>query len=188
MDNEIKAKLIKEIETLYPSPQKAQRELFKLNLRRCSSCKEVKELDFFGIHSKTCYRRTCKSCESNIAKKKWHEKRANQTLDEAIQYKFYQAKYRSQSKQRDFCLSIEDVKKQWEKQNGLCYYTGVPMEIKTKNPNHFSIDRIDSSKGYAPENIVLCTHIINLMKNDFSTEIFVEYCALVVNNWHTRPF
>ena len=174
---------IKEIETTL-TPNKAQRALTKIGKRRCCFCKEVKDLACFGLHSGTCRRRSCKICESVNAKEKWHKKRKNQSLEEAIAYKFYQAKYRSKVKNREFELLVNDVVKQWEKQNGKCYYTGLDMTIAPNNWNHFSIDRINSLEGYTTDNIVLCTHIVNLMKNDLPHDIFLEYCAMVVVHCH----
>jgi hypothetical protein len=172
------------------SPQKAQRELFKIGVRRCYSCKEIKDLADFGKHSEGSYRRCCKECGSSISRRNWKLKRENQTLEEAIQYKFYQARYRSKGgqKNREFDLNVEDVKKQWEKQEGLCAYSGTPMDIKANSPNHFSIDRVDSSQGYHRDNIVLCINVINLMKRDLSTEEFVDRCISVVGHWNSRPY
>ncbi len=185
MNNDIE-KQIKIIEDTYPSPQKSQRELFKIGVRRCCNCKNVKSIDEFG-KNKHIFRRRCKLCENEIAKKRWHEKRKTQTLEEAIHYKFYQAKYRSEQKGRLFNLTVEDVVNQWNKQQGFCYYTGLKMEVTPNNLNHFSIDRIDSKIGYEPDNIVICTHVINLMKKDLSSDDFIDYCMLVVNNWSKNP-
>ena len=44
-------------------------------------------------------------------------------------------------------------------------WTELDMAI-LKNPCVLSVDRIDSSKGYTQDNIVLCTWIVNKMKNN----------------------
>ncbi len=102
-------------------------------------------------------------------------------LDGAIRYKLYQAKSRTSKKSYEFSLTHDDVKTQWETQQGKCFYTGIPMTTLPKNHNYFSIDRYDSKKGYLPENIVLCCHVINLMKKDMSEADFLKFCQAVVS-------
>lgn len=86
-----------------------------------------------------------------------------------------------------FTLTIADLDAQYEKQNGLCYYTGIPLELpdttksytgNEKNKN-VSIDRLDSSLDYTPDNIVLCTYDANLAKQQLSVEAFVRICHQV---------
>lgn len=50
-----------------------------------------------------------------------------------------------------------------EAQNGRCYLTGVAFELA--GPRQFSVDRIDSSKGYTKDNVALCLKQVNFMKN-----------------------
>lgn len=55
----------------------------------------------------------------------------------------------------------------YEKQNGCCHYTGVPMLLMTDRKNDplvMSLDRVDSSKGYVEGNVVLCCYGINCLK------------------------
>lgn len=64
----------------------------------------------------------------------------------------------------------------WEKymiQGGKCYYTGLPLEINSKNPYTISIDRLDSSLSYSQDNVVLTCLNVNLFKNVMSVEAFV---------------
>jgi len=53
--------------------------------------------------------------------------------------------------------------------------TLVAGEIET-----VSIERIDSNKGYTPENTILVCQAINRMKSDFEFEEFYELCRDVV--------
>lgn len=58
------------------------------------------------------------------------------------------------------------------------YYTGIiPNDYKD-----YSIDRLDSTKGYTEDNIVITTNIINTMKLDMSIEEFKEQIKLLYNN------
>ena len=75
---------------------------------------------------------------------------------------------------KDFSITLEDLKQQWEKQHGKCAYTNVelilPKQKSTSIPltKQASLDRIDSSKGYIPGNIQFVCSCINLMKNTLS--------------------
>lgn len=53
----------------------------------------------------------------------------------------------------------------WERQGGLCALTGAPLESDGTNPwLRVSCDRIDSSKGYEPENMQLTLWAANRFK------------------------
>ena len=44
------------------------------------------------------------------------------------------------------------------------------------------IDRIDSSLGYLPDNVLPCCKICNYMKNNHSYKFFVEHIKKIVEN------
>ena len=64
----------------------------------------------------------------------------------------------------------------------MCKYSGVLLDIDNTNGdndnriniNTLSIDRLDSSKGYTKDNVVLVTAIVNSMKNDLSENEFIK--------------
>jgi dUTP pyrophosphatase len=64
-----------------------------------------------------------------------------------------------------------ELKQIYEKQEGLCYYTKIPIHIDgPKSYNTASVDRLDSTKGYNLDNIVYCALSINMMKSNFSLD------------------
>ena len=77
----------------------------------------------------------------------------------------------------EFEISIEFIYELWKKQKGLCFYTNIPMKYIAfnKDPFQVSIDRIDSSKGYTIDNVVLCCQAINYLKNDYTLEEFNKF-------------
>ena len=87
-------------------------------------------------------------------------------------------RFRQSSHIESYSLTIEDIKKILEEQDYKDYYTG----IKPENYKEYSIDRIDSSKGYTYENIVITTNRINLMKGDMSIEEFKKQIELLYSN------
>lgn len=83
-------------------------------------------------------------------------------------------------------LTIENIWEIYEKQQGLCYYTNLPINFRDywrKNiENGVSIDRVDNNYGYILKNVVLCHKDINIMKLDFTLETFYKYSKLIYEN------
>lgn len=77
----------------------------------------------------------------------------------------------------EFIISYEDLEMLWEKQDGKCYYTQIPMNFtySLSLPKQMSVDRVDSSKGYTLDNVVLCCQFINFAKHDYKLEDFLEF-------------
>lgn len=70
------------------------------------------------------------------------------------------------SRNIEFDLSFETVKSLLLRTN--CYYTGLKFEDEGKFS--FSVDRVDSKKGYIEGNVVACTIDINSKKSNLTTE------------------
>jgi 5-methylcytosine-specific restriction endonuclease McrA len=94
--------------------------------------------------------------------------------------------YKSQAKKhnRNFSLIREEFIKIV---NTDCHYCGAVPELirgnKTKSVTKAlnGIDRIDSSKGYTPDNVVSCCPTCNRMKSDYSTKDFLEHIKKILN-------
>jgi hypothetical protein len=68
-------------------------------------------------------------------------------------------------------------------QNGECAITALKLNSgKNKDCREWSIDRIDSNKGYEPDNIRLVHKIINMFKNKYSDEAFYLMVYLISQN------
>ena len=68
---------------------------------------------------------------------------------------------------------VEYLWELYSKQGGKCYYTGVNMSFKKGTPYTISVDRIDSSKHYTKDNIVLTTVNVNYFKNTLNDADFM---------------
>ena len=60
-----------------------------------------------------------------------------------------------------------------------CPYSGQKFVFETGNPNMFSVDRVDNSKGYIKGNVVVTSVRANKAKLDMSLEEFKEFCLNV---------
>lgn len=95
-----------------------------------------------------------------------------------LRYLLGKAKLR---KNKEFNITAEDLYELWDKQNGLCAYSKVPLNNIANHLELTSLDRIDSSKGYVKGNIQLLANVVNRMKQMFSEEDFLKYCELITD-------
>jgi len=66
----------------------------------------------------------------------------------------------------DVTIDENFLVKQYKEQNGLCYWTDYPINpfgvYEKNNPLAPSLERLDESKGYIPDNVVICLRLFNL--------------------------
>lgn len=87
---------------------------------------------------------------------------------------------RVKARYKEVNLTLEDLKQQWELQQGKCAYTSLLLILpsnkhKTDIRYTASLDRIDSTKGYIKGNIQYVAMPINFMKHTLNHNTFVEY-------------
>lgn len=83
-------------------------------------------------------------------------------------------------------LTLDDVADTMEKQGSVCALTGWDIEFPecgSPNKTPASIDRIDSSVGYTKENIQLVVRKVNMMKQKYTQDEFIQVCKAVANKW-----
>lgn len=80
-------------------------------------------------------------------------------------------------------INAQYLKELWEKQNGVCPYTGLRMLLsETSSTKHkinslkkASLDRIDSTKGYIKGNVEFVCMAINLAKNNRTKQEMTDF-------------
>lgn len=85
-------------------------------------------------------------------------------------------------------LNVDFLVSLFEKQRGLCAITGDRMTHicgKGRINSNLSLDRIDSSRGYEPDNIQLACWYANRLKLTYGNEELVAICRKVVA-WSER--
>jgi len=70
--------------------------------------------------------------------------------------------------------------------SGKCALTGWELSLKYGETTA-SLDRIDNSQGYTPSNIQWVHAMVNLCRNKYTLERFVEMCRAVVENVKMPP-
>lgn len=169
---------------------KDQKILFKV---KCSCGKEQFVRAYFLESGR---QDCCKSCsqkralENNVSRQKFlkltHEGVGNFTKTTFNHFK-RNAKKRNINWSEE--LTIEYLYNLLLKQNKKCALTGLDIDLtelrKSSNVAFefmtASIDRIDSTIGYEPDNIQWVHKDVNIMKNKFSEEYFKNVCQLVIN-------
>lgn len=84
-------------------------------------------------------------------------------------------------------VTLQDLKEQWEKQNAICPYSKIQLELPTHTnkvsfEKRASLDRVDSSKGYIKENIQFIVTPINYMKSTMSHQDTVNFLQQISKN------
>ncbi len=86
-------------------------------------------------------------------------------------------------------IDAEYLKTLWEKQNGICPYTGIKMilpETSAQKDNisslkKASLDRIDSTKGYTKGNVEFVCMAINLAKNNKTKQEMMKFISEIIS-------
>jgi len=74
-------------------------------------------------------------------------------------------------------ITEQDLENQWIKQGQICYWLKIPLDLEllfndhpewyTKHPMAPSVDRIDDTKDYTPDNILITSRFANFGRNVF---------------------
>lgn len=154
----------------YTWHHKGQRKypIFTPESRICELCK----IDYIALKRQQIY---CSlKCRSTVISKRHLEK--NNNLEGHLKRLLKGSNGRWAGRDS---LSFEFIKSLYDNQQGRCALTGMPMtwgRFKGHVQTHISLDRISSYAGYAPENVQLVCHIVNIMKNNLGQLEFIELC------------
>jgi hypothetical protein len=168
-----------------------------LNRGVCSSCKpdyrSVRDADF------SIYRRddgrwcsTCAGCNCEQAyTRKDHAKQSSvsdwrckkcRALDKSFSANLsvgYEQRVFNKFKKSAFSRGLEwTVSKEFD---GKCALTGWAIDIAYGNETA-SLDRIDSSKGYVVGNVQWVHSMVNMCKNKYPEQDFIDMCLAVTKN------
>lgn len=86
-------------------------------------------------------------------------------------------------------INLQSLKNLWEKQKGICPYSGIKLNLMKYNSKHHkypfytwaSLDRVDSNKDYTLDNIEFISLAINYMKNRYSKQDVLDFLQIIKN-------
>lgn len=111
-------------------------------------------------------------------------------IDEFSPFRYHLRMVRQHCKarRRDCGITLDDLKAIWNDQNGICPFTGWKLQMPrssqkkdAKRPDQASLDRVDHTKGYTPDNVRFVAYIANIARHDFSDDQLVRFCEAVVD-------
>lgn len=160
---------------------------------------EVKaKLDFNGNNGKTLWLCECKCGRTrHVTTSDVKRRKAKQCLNCAnrkyvgkISGNFYcHIKHSAAARKLDFEVTQEELWSLYLNQNGKCKLSGMSIDFADTLKEHkeerlttASLDRIDSSKGYVIDNVQWLHRDINMMKQRFSQEYFINICKHIAEN------
>lgn len=140
-----------------------------------------------------------RSCATALANRNRSRPIGNGKGDDFTPFKWFLSHaairlYPSQQKRgvrpRSVSITLSDLKTQWEAQKGVCPYTGWKLLLPKnssgwngeKSTRRASLDRKDSSLGYAPGNVQFISIMANWAKNCRPEAELIEFCKAVAEN------
>jgi len=149
----------------------------------CKECFIEKSLENFNRINKNrnlpylSWSTECKNCEL-LRKNKERNKRAQTNgIEYNINAILKEIKKRAKQYNREIDIDISYLVELYDKQNGICPYTGCEMSFNINTFDRLSLDRIDSNKGYIKGNVRWCCWIGNNMKQNMTLEQMKEWIS-----------
>lgn len=142
--------------------------------RNCNSTKSIKPILVFQGNTTSC------GCKANLTKSLSHR----WTGYGEINGEYWGDLLRNaKSRNIEVKITIKDAWNLYRVQKGKCYLTGedIPFRDTHRGFDIASLDRVDSSLGYIPGNLIWIRKEVNRMKIDFSLSRVIYLAHLVTN-------
>ena len=156
----------------------------------CEICKDTNPRLFYKS-----VKYICKLCTNDIKREERNKIKPKQKQylgvkkqiikpENTIKTILSRSKTRCKIKNMDYNLSEDFIIKLFQKQNARCAYSRTPIKLYPDDSEAklFSIDRINSNRGYTMDNVVLTTKEINSMKMDRNIAEFLICVKDIYNN------
>ena len=103
---------------------------------------------------------------------------ASRVSPDVFDKKLFSIRQRAYKKKRVCTLVKADLEKAYKLSKGKCQVLGVKLTFNNQSMDSWSIDRIDNSKGYLPDNICVISAFVNECKKsmdfDQMTDMFLQ--------------
>lgn len=118
--------------------------------RFCKYCSQWKEQEEMGYDKAS----KCKIC------RKIERDRRHSTFHGRIHYLWKTAQYGHEKRKLEFTITEQDIEQTYLKQHGRCHYSGIALGFSGQY--QMSLERVDPTKGYTPDNIALIVLGLNV--------------------------
>lgn len=156
--------------------------------KKCSKCGQIKDVNDFYTTQRG---HRCKECLLEVTRNYKRKKRLDPEHRKKEGLKQKERRVRlwqntlvhDSKRNKEHNITVDDINEMFVKQNGLCYWFGVPLlpSEKHKHPQQPSIDRLDRNKGYTKDNVVLCCYSANIGRNENDTETWKKFLSILLN-------
>lgn len=150
--------------------------VLQVSQKGCIVCRRVLPIDHFYTYGQKPIN-TCKECHCKRNKERYRTNLQSRLRSLAAR----SHPHRSKRRFIPSTLTLADLEKVYDEQNGLCYYTKQPLSLD-KGPNAISLDRRDPNGAYELGNIALTSWLVNRIKSDLPEQEFIRLCRLVAEN------
>lgn len=155
----------------------------------CKICGELKPISEFHKSQNTLLCKFHYNQRGRENKKKYRQDQKNKKKEKL---KYQERKIRlwanllvSNTKKRNCenTLTVDDVIQLYDSQNRLCFWFKIPLKpsLTKKHPQQPSIDRLDRTKGYTKDNVVLCCYAANIGRNETELNVWNDFISLLVD-------
>jgi hypothetical protein len=156
-------------------------------------------VDKLELHLLPKTERKCISCESGRQDKRSHgyycsecfnirRKMLRRKAGISMEQRFNELLRSARKRSKVTCdLTLDYLLDLWQKQDGRCFYSGIPMEFARwgcgRKAYSVSLDQKVASGGYTKDNVVLCCWAVNSGKNDLPLIEYIDICKKVTEHW-----
>ena len=140
--------------------------------KTCAHCHTRKFVSLFYKSGKDSYCKECRLAIDKVGTASTPSRRLGTLLSAA--------RTRARTNKWAFDIDRMFLNHLWEHQEGRCFYTGDQMTYDgNRLSSAVSIERVDSSKGYEQDNVILVCRRLNEMKNNLAFSEFVNICQTI---------
>lgn len=157
---------------------------------KCLICGRSLDISEFDIHESYEIRghrdgrcKECKRKQNLEARQKYSDEKR---LYKTIQARVLNARDRAKRKGIPCTITKEFILNLWNKQQGLCAISKIPMTYEMDQGRiytNLSIDQIEQGKGYTEDNVQLVCMAVNQLKSDWNMDTVLYICKQIVNNY-----
>lgn len=146
--------------------------------KHCPKCNELQSYlrKNYAEHSVSAGK-TCKKCANSSPDNNQHKGYYKDVLRASFVHKY---KAGAETRGIVWNIEFEDLADLLIEQDFKCALSGLPLEAVGVT-NNASLDRIDSSLGYVKENVQWVLSEINMMKQQYTQQRFLELCLAVAD-------
>lgn len=175
---------------------KAAARWSSISHKQCSKCKEVLPLTCFYVRGERGYFAPYSQCKNCFSRKGSHDTKQNKVRRYATDPKKYwaklallRAKRRAVQAGLEFSITLDDVVPLCVDNcpilgGPLTYMCGAGTMNHKSSP---SIDRVDTTYGYTPKNIVVVSMRANQLKGNATLDELKKIVAFYVHRKHLHP-